>query len=329
VQASISHTLSADVERLVLTGTAAINGTGNGLANTLTGNGAGNVLDGGAGADTLTGGAGDDTYVLDDAGDVVVELPGEGVDTVQSRVAVTLPANVERLVLLGTAPISGTGNALDNTLTGNSAANALAGGAGNDTYVIDGSGDTISEAAGAGIDEVLSSVAYTLPGNVENLALTGTANMATGNALANILAGNSSSNTLVGGSGNDTYRFARGAKQDTIVETDTTPGNTDTVLFEGGLAPLDLVLGRSGKDLRLSVHGSGDVVVVRDWYKSDGMPVEVFQTSAGQRLVAAEVARLVQAMAGFTAQTGLSWDQAVDQRPADVQAILAAHWQPA
>ena len=329
VQSSIGHTLSADVERLVLTGTAAINGTGNGLANMLTGNGAANVLDGGAGADTLTGGAGDDTYVLDDPGDVVVELAGQGIDTVQSRIALTLSANVERLVLLGTAPISGTGNALDNVLTGNSAANALAGGAGNDTYVIDGSGDTISEAAGAGIDEVLSSIAYTLPGNVENLALTGTASVATGNALANVLAGNAANNMLVGGAGNDTYRFARGGKQDTIVETDTTPGNTDTVLFDTGLAPLDLVLGRSGKDLRLAVHGSTDVVVVRDWYKGANPPVEVFQTTSGQRLVAAEVARLVQAMAGFTAQTGLSWDQAIDQRPTDVQAILAAHWQPA
>jgi putative cofactor-binding repeat protein len=55
VQSSVTHTLAANVENLVLTGAGAINGTGNTLANTITGNAAANTLDGGAGADTLTG----------------------------------------------------------------------------------------------------------------------------------------------------------------------------------------------------------------------------------------------------------------------------------
>jgi serralysin len=61
VRSYISYTLGANVEHLKLWGTAAINGTGNTLNNTITGNGAANVLNGGSGNDTLIGGAGNDT----------------------------------------------------------------------------------------------------------------------------------------------------------------------------------------------------------------------------------------------------------------------------
>ena len=90
------------------------------------------LLDGGPGSDSLRGGAGDDTYIIDDAGDVVTENDDEGMDTVKSSVTYTLAANVENLILTGTATLNGTGNALDNVLTGNSAKNVLIGGGGND-----------------------------------------------------------------------------------------------------------------------------------------------------------------------------------------------------
>src|SRR4030095_265564 len=101
-----------------------------------------NVLDGRAGADTMTGGVGNDTYLVDNAGDVVTELAGEGTDTVQSSITYTLGANVENLTLTGNNPINGTGNALVNTLRGNGANNILDGQAGADTIIGGAGNDT-------------------------------------------------------------------------------------------------------------------------------------------------------------------------------------------
>ncbi|MGA0608934.1 calcium-binding protein [Caldimonas sp. KR1-144] len=223
VRSSASWTLGANVENLVLTGTAAIAATGNALANRLTGNDAANRLDGGQGADVMTGRGGDDVYVVDDAGDTVVELAGGGIDSVESSVSHALADQVENLLFTGTAAINGTGNSLANLLTGNSANNTLTGGAGNDTldgqagadtmiggtgddwYVIDASADVVTEAAGEGRDGVRSTVSLTLAANVEDALLLGSQNlMVNGNALDNHLVGNGVANTLYGFAGNDT-----------------------------------------------------------------------------------------------------------------------------
>ncbi len=142
VNSFISYTLTANVERLNLEGTDNLEGIGNELDNTLNGNNANNHLIGGlgddtlqgkGGADSLEGGLGNDLYYVDNVGDVVTEMAGEGVDRVSTSISYTLTANVEQLYLTGIASLSGTGNDLNNMIYGNGGNNLLLGGMGNDS----------------------------------------------------------------------------------------------------------------------------------------------------------------------------------------------------
>jgi serralysin len=108
----------------------------------LIGNAVANRLDGGAGADQMEGGPGDDVYVVDDPGDVVVELAGAGRDEVRTALAAyVLPANVE--VLTGTS-------ASGQTLTGNDLPNSISGGAGDDTLSGGAADDSLDGGGGNG-----------------------------------------------------------------------------------------------------------------------------------------------------------------------------------
>jgi Ca2+-binding RTX toxin-like protein len=224
VYASIDYTLASNVENLYLEEGVA-NGAGNALNNRIEGNWSDNVLDGATGNDTLIGGSGNDTYIVDSSSDIVTETAGNGTDTVRASATYTLSNHVENLTLIGTNAINGTGNSLANTLIGNGAnntlnggsgADTLIGGVGNDTYVVESTGDVVTELAGEGVDLVQTTVSYALSANVENMSLSGTANInGTGNALANTLTGNNGNNTLTGGGGDDIING--GAGVDTMV----------------------------------------------------------------------------------------------------------------
>jgi Ca2+-binding RTX toxin-like protein len=217
VEASVSYTLSDHVENLTLIGNA-LNATGNSLNNVLTGNALNNLLDGKTGADIMKGGMGADTYIVDNVGDQVIELSGQGVDTVKSSISYTLGTFVENLELTGFA-YQGVGNSYTNLMIGNSYSNLLDGGAGadtmrgglgNDIYIVDNAGDKVEEALGQGIDTVRSSISYTLTDNVENLELMGSAYSGMGNSLGNRITGNSFNNHLDGKLGIDTMRGGQG-----------------------------------------------------------------------------------------------------------------------
>ena len=147
------------VENLQLLGTGNIDGTGNGIVNMLTGTDGANTLDGLVGADSMYGGAGDDTYVVDNAGDVTREAAGNGVDLVLSSASFSIAGqHVEKLTLTGTNDIGGSGNELDNTITGNAGNNALIGLDGAD--VLDGRPARTSSAPGR---ETISSLLMPRP----------------------------------------------------------------------------------------------------------------------------------------------------------------------
>ena len=288
VSASVSWAMSANVENLVQTGLSNISATGNDLNNSITGNNGHNLLignagddslygglgddtlDGGAGIDSMVGGAGNDTYIIIDSTDILVEVAGGGIDTVQSSATYTLKAEFENLVLTGAAAISGTGTDLANVMTGNTGDNALnglggndtiyggdgndtlnggagvdsmVGGNGNDSYYVDDIGDRIVEITTGGIDTVLTTITYTLGNFLENLSLLGSANLnGTGNTLANVLNGNGGDNLLMGMDGNDTIIAGNG---------------NDTL--DGG-AGADSMVGGIGNDFYV-VDNIGDVIV--------------------------------------------------------------------
>lgn len=250
-----------DADGVVLTGNALDNALTGGVSgrndvlrgmqgnDTLSGEAGDDVLDGGAGADLLIGGQGSDRFIVDDAGDVVVESRSwAGSDTVEASVDFRMGTkHIEDLVLTGDARL-GAGNGLMNEIRGNSVDNVLdggknndtlMGGAGNDTYLVRAPGDLVVEAAGRGdADVVLAFRAYALTANVERLYLQTLRNDAgegvtgvngIGNNLDNLIVGNPFDNVIAGREGSDTLKGQAGA--DTFVfDRQYGAGNVDRII---------------------------------------------------------------------------------------------------
>jgi Ca2+-binding RTX toxin-like protein len=99
VQSSVTRTLGANLERLTLTGAAAINGNGNALANLITGNGAANTLSGGSGNDTLFGAGGADTIVTGAGSDTVILSSKVGTDRLTDYVSASDTVRISQATL--------------------------------------------------------------------------------------------------------------------------------------------------------------------------------------------------------------------------------------
>jgi serralysin len=272
VYSSLSFSLGANVENLVLNGAAAINGTGNGDANILIGNSADNRLLGGDNNDILVGGAGND-YLDGGSGNDTVSFEGTttslSIDLSTALGTITTSLGTDTLVSIE-GIIGGSGN---DVLKGDAGANYLDGGLGNDTitggagddiYGVDSTLDIVTELAGGGTDEVRASISYTLGSTLENLTLVGfDAINGTGNSLDNVITGNSGNNLLIGGAGNDTLNGGSGLDIASYadVTTNLTLNLTLTTAQSMGSAGNDTLIsiegliGGSGND---SLTGNGD-----------------------------------------------------------------------
>jgi hypothetical protein len=192
------------------------------------------TLNGGAGGDAMAGGPGNDVFFLDTVGDLVIERPGEGVDSVWANVTYTLPAEVEYLMLYG-AGYNGTGNALTNIIYGTADDNILAGLAGDDQLNGREGADWLIGGDG---NDVLS-----------------------GDAGNDSLQGDAGNDVLIGGPGNDTYFVDNpgdtaienpGAGSDAVIASVnfTIPTNVE-VLYENGSGLTGT--GSSGNDYLASI----------------------------------------------------------------------------
>jgi Ca2+-binding RTX toxin-like protein len=312
IHADVTLTLGANIEDLLLLGVADINGTGNTLNNVITGNSGGNILDGKAGADTMTGGSGNDIYVVDNAGDIVSELAGGGID--EGRTSLTLTGlidNIENYSFTGTTAVNFTGDANDNVikgtthndtlagaggndvLDGRAGADVMVGGAGDDIYVVDNAKDVVTEIDNPhdGIDEVQSSISFILADGLENLGLIGTSaingtgnganNLIVGNAAANILDGSAGADTLEGGAGNDTY----------IVD------NIGDIVFEGADQGTDTV--RSSVDFSASNFDEVENIVL-----TGSATLRALGNDLANKLTGNDGANLLDGLGGADTMTG-------------------------
>jgi Ca2+-binding RTX toxin-like protein len=256
---------------------------------------------GGDGDDRLTGGDGNDVLVGQVGSDTLVGGFGDDILNGGDGDDVLTGAGGNDTFYAGAGNDYLTGGDGDDVLSGDEGVDTILGGTGND-YLYGGDGD--DAVTGEGGNDVL-----------------------VGNSGNDTLAGGLGNDYLVGGTGNDQYLFARGDGADTISEDDLTPGSSDRLLFGTDINPLDLVISRQADDLRLAIYGSSDQVVIENWYAGTAHEVETIQAGNGQILLNTEVEQLIQAMASFTQQTGLTWDQGLEQRPQEVQTVLAASWQ--
>ncbi len=282
-----------DIRGIELVNIARIDGgRGN---DTLIGDDGANILVGGDGNDTLIGNGGDDTFLVTGQNSDFAYTTydgGDGFDTVLG----TAGDDILRVRSLSLA------NGIER-IDGGGGTNVLAGTV--DNNLIDIRGIELVNIAridgGRGNDTLI------------------------GDDGANILDGGAGADTLVGGTGNDTYLFNRGDGADKWTDTDATVGNVDIACFGADIAYDQIWFQQIGNDLEALVIGTGDKILIKDWYSGSENHLELFEAGDGKMLLDSQVQALVDAMAAFAPPTAGQTTLPTNYQDA-LAPVLAGNW---
>ena len=163
----------------------------------------------------------------------------------------------------------------------------------------------------------------TLKGNAGNDTLYGGTGNDTleGNAGNDLLYGDAGNDTLEGGEGDDVYIFSKGDGEDRIFDAN---GLADEVRL--GHESIDVVFERVNSSLRVRMPGSLDAITIDSWYNGDAYKIETFKSTDGNVITHTQIESLIQAMASFQNDTGMTWEQALSEQPSQVRSIVQEYW---
>ena len=142
-----------------------------------------------------------------------------------------------------------------------------------------------------------------------------------GNAGNDLLYGDAGNDTLEGGEGDDVYIFSKGDGEDRIFDAN---GLADEVRL--GHESIDVVFERVNSSLRVRMPGSLDAITIDSWYNGDAYKIETFKSTDGNVITHTQIESLIQAMASFQNDTGMTWEQALSEQPSQVRSIVQEYW---
>ncbi|RYC74060.1 Bifunctional hemolysin/adenylate cyclase [Candidatus Nanosynsacchari sp. TM7_ANC_38.39_G1_1] len=142
-----------------------------------------------------------------------------------------------------------------------------------------------------------------------------------GNAGNDTLIGGEGKDYLIGGEGDDVYIFNKGDGEDRIFDAN---GLADEIRL--GHESVDVVFERVNSSLRVRMPGSLDAITIDSWYNGDAYKIETFKSTDGNVITHTQIESLIQAMASFQNDTGMTWEQALSEQPSQVRSIVQEYW---